>query len=105
MVNDRKDKVHGSPDYEMSRFMAEYALAWAMRSQNLGTALLKVRTCYKEMKKYNLDNFFLAPYYYTVTIGRWIFEANEHNLSDGVIAEVLQYADETLRLIATLEED
>ena len=56
------------------------------------------------MKKANLDNSFLAPYY-TVAIGRWIFEANEHNLSDGVIAEVLQYADETLHLIATLEED
>ena len=56
------------------------------------------------MKKANLDNFFLAPYY-TVTIGRWIFEANAHNFSDGVITEVLQYAAVTLHLIATLEED
>ena len=63
-----------------------------------------MKTCYNDMKKDNLDNFFLAPYY-TVTIGRWTFEANEHNFSDGVIAEVLQYAAETLRLIATLEED
>ncbi len=56
------------------------------------------------MKKANLDNSFLAPYY-TVAIGRWIFEANEHNLSDAVITKVLQCADETLHLIATLEED
>ena len=56
------------------------------------------------MKKANLDNFFLAPYY-TVTIGRWFFEANAHNFSDGVTTEVLQYAAVTLHLIATLEED
>ena len=96
--------VRGSPDYEMARFMVQYALAWAMQSQDLGTALLKVKTCYNDMKKANLDNFFLAPYY-TVTIGRWIFEANARKLSDGVITEVLQYAAETLRLIVTLEED
>ena len=104
MGDDRRIKVRGSPDYEMARFMVQYALAWAMRSQDLGKALLKVRTCYNDMKKYNLDNFFLAPYY-AVTIGRWTFEANEHNLSDGVIIEVIQYADETLHLIATLEDD
>ena len=104
MVDDRRDTVRGTPDYQMSRFMVQYALSWAMRSQDLDKALTKVRTCYNDMKKDNLDNFFLAPYY-TVTIGRWTFEANEHNLSDGVIAEVLQYAAETLRLIATLEED
>ena len=104
MVDDRRDMVGGSPDYEIARFMVQYALAWAMHSQDLGTALLKVRTCYNDMKKYNLDNFFLAPYY-TVTIGRWIFEANKHNLSDDVIVDVLEYADETLHLIATLEED
>ena len=97
-------RICDSPDYQMPRFMVQYALAWAMRSQDLGTALTKVKACYHDMKKHNLDNFFLAPYY-TVTIGRWIFEAYEHNLSDGVITEVLQYAAETLRLIATLEED
>ena len=96
--------VRGSPDYQMARFMVQYALSWAMRSQDLGKALLKVKSCYHDMKKANLDNFFLAPYY-TVTIGRWIFETNAHNLSDGVIAEVQEYAEETLRLIATLEED
>ena len=104
MVDDRRDTVHGTPDYQMARFMVQYALSWAMRSQDFGTALLKVRTCYNDMKKANLDNFFLAPYY-TVTIGRWIFEANAHKLSHGTIAEVQEYAEETLRLIATLEED
>ena len=101
---DDMDKVRGSPDYQMARFMVQYALAWAMRSQDLGKALVKVMSCYHDMKNNSLDNFFLAPYY-TVTIGRWIFEANEHNLSDGVIVDVLEYAAETLRLIATLEED
>ena len=104
MVDDRRAMVRGNPDYQMSRFMAEYALAWAMRSQDLGKALLKVQTCYDDMKKANPDNFFLAPYY-TVTIGRWIFEDNERNLSDGVITKVLEYAEETLHLISTLEED
>ena len=104
MVNDRRDKVRGSPDYEMARFMVQYALAWAMRSQNLDKALTKVKSCYHDMKKDNPDNFFLAPYY-TVTIGRWIFEANARKLSNGVFTKVLQYTDETLHLIATLEED
>ena len=104
MVNNRKDIVHGSPDYQMSRFMVQYALSWAMRSQDLGKALTEVMSCYQDMKKYNPDNFFLAPYY-TVTIGRWIFEANACKLSDDVIEEVLEYIEETLRLIATLEED
>ena len=104
MVNNRKDIVHGSPDYQMSRFMVQYALSWAMRSQDLGKALAEVMSCYQDMKKYNHDNFFLAPYY-TVTIGRWIFEANAHKLSHGIIEEVLEYIEETLRLIATLEED
>ena len=106
MVNDRRDKfkVCGSPDYKMARFMVQYALVWAMPSQDLNKALTKMRTCYNDMKKANLDNFFLAPYY-TVTIGRWIFEANKHNLSDDVITQVLQYAEETLSLVVTLEED
>ena len=104
MVNNRKDKVRGSPDYQMSRFMVQYALAWAMRSQDLDKALTMVKSCYHDMKKHNPDNFFLAPYY-TVTIGRWILEANAHNFSDGVIEEVLEHTEETLRLIATLEED
>ena len=104
MVNDHRGKVRDSPDHKMSRFMVQYALAWAMRSQDLDKALTEVMSCYQNMKRYNPDNFFLAPYY-TVTIGRWIFEANTHNLSDGVIKEVLEYTEETLHLIATLEED
>ena len=93
MVDDRRDVVGGTPDYQMAHFMVQYALAWAMRSQDFGTALLKVRTCYNDMKKDNPDNFFLAPYY-TVTIGRWTFEANTRNLSGGVIAEVQEYTEE-----------
>ena len=58
MVDDR-----GSPDYQIASFMAQYALAWAKQSQDLGTALLKAKTCYNDMKKDNPDNFFLAPYY------------------------------------------
>ena len=60
MINDRRDKVRGSPDYEMARFMVQYALAWAMWSQDLNKALLKAKTCYNDMKKDNPDNFFLA---------------------------------------------
>ena len=58
-----RQMVCGSPDYQIACFMVQYALAWAMRSQDLDKALLKVKTCYNDMKKDNLDNFFLAPYY------------------------------------------
>ena len=51
MVNDCRDMVRGSPDYEMTRFMVQYALAWAMRSQDLGKALTKVKTCYYDINK------------------------------------------------------
>ena len=93
-----------SPDYKVACFMVQYALAWAMQSKDLGKALTKVEDCYKEMQELNPDNFFLAPSY-TVTIGRWIYEMNTHNLSWDVIAQVLGYVDETLRLIETLEDD
>ena len=64
MVNDHWDKVRGTPDYEMSRFMVQYALAWAMRSQDLDKALTEVMSCYHDINKDNLrNNFFLAPYY------------------------------------------
>ena len=46
MVNDRRDKVRGSPNYQVARFMVQYALSWAMQSKNLGKALLKVKSCY-----------------------------------------------------------
>ena len=106
MTEDRTVNVRGTPDYLMARFMCQYALAWAMWTQDLGTALIKVKACYKEMKKRNMDNFILAPYY-TVTIGRWIYEKNSktNSLSYKVIAEVVEYADKTVRLIATLEDD
>ena len=64
MGDDRRIKVRGSPDYEMSRFMVQYALAWAMRSQDLDKALTEVMSCYHDINKDNLrNNFFLAPYY------------------------------------------
>ena len=28
-VNDRRDKVHGSPDYQIAHFIVQYALSWA----------------------------------------------------------------------------
>lgn len=97
---------HDSPDYKIARFMAQYALAWAVQSQDLPKAFQKVVACYSDMHNDNPENFFLAPFY-TVTIGRWIFEFHdkEHNLSVNVIAKVLYYANETLRLIGTLEDD
>ena len=45
--------VRSSPDYEMSRFMVQYALAWAMWSQDLDKAL------YNDMKKANLPHILL----------------------------------------------
>ena len=34
-----RQMVCDSPDYQMARFMVQYALAWAMRSQDLDKAL------------------------------------------------------------------
>ena len=97
---------HRSPDYQMVHLMCQYAVAWAMWGQDLGTALAIVKAGYNYMKMRNPANFFLAPYY-TVTIGRWIYEAKARNgdMTYNDIAEVLEYADETLQLITTLEED
>ena len=74
----------------MVHFVCQYALAWAMQSEHFGTALAKVKACYNDMKKLNLGNFFLAPYY-TVTICCWIYKVHAHNLSFGIITEVLGY--------------
>ena len=95
-----------TPGYLMVRFMCEYALAWAMWYQDLGTALAMVKAGYTDMKTLHPENFFLAPYY-TVTIGRWIYEGHAHNgdMTYNDIMEVLEYADETLQLITTLEDD
>ena len=41
MVNDRRDMVRGSPDYQIACFMVQYALSWAMQCQDLGKALTK----------------------------------------------------------------
>ena len=97
---------HSTPDYLMVQFMCQYALAWAMWYQDLGAALTIVKVVYNVMKTHNPENFFLAPYY-TVTIGRWIYEDHARNgdMTYNDIMEVLEYADETLQLITTLEDD
>ena len=95
-----------TPGYLMVRFMCEYAIAWAMWYQDLDTALAMVKAGYTDMKTLHPENFFLAPYY-TVTIGRWIYEDHARNgdMTYNDIMEVLEYADETLQLITTLEDD
>ena len=50
------------------------------------------------------SNFFLAPCY-TVTIGRWTYDANHHRLSYQVIEEVKGYAYKTLRQLKSLEDE
>ena len=94
-----------SPDCLVVRLMCQYALAWAMWTQDLGTALAMVKAGYTDMKTCNLTNFFLAPYY-TVTIGRLIYEDKAHNggMTYNDITEIRKYADETFRLITTLED-
>ena len=95
-----------TPDYLMARFMCEYALAWAMWYKDLDTALAIVKAGYNDMKKLNPENFFLAPYY-TVTIGRWIYKVNARNghMTYNDIVAVLEFANETLQLITTLEDN
>ena len=102
----RHQMDHYTPDYRMVRYMCEYALAWAMWYKDLGTARAMVNASYKDMKSINPENFFLAPYY-TVTIGRWMYEAKARNgdMTYNDITEIRKYADETFRLITTLEED
>ena len=97
--------VRYTPDHRMVRYMCEYALAWAMWYQDLDTALETVKAGYNDMKLINPENFFLAPYY-TVTIGRWIYEAKARNggMTYNDITEIRKYADETFRLITTLED-
>ena len=96
-----------TPDYEIASFMVQYALAWAYEYQPRGheKALKMLLECYQIMVRRGADNFFLAPFY-TVTIGRWIYETHIRNctLTDAAMNDVLAYIDETLRLIDTLED-
>lgn len=96
-----------TPDYEIASFMVQYALAWAYEYKPGGQekALEMLLERYQKMLQRGPDNFFLAPFY-TVTIGRWIYERHIRNrtLTDAAMEEVLAYVDETLRLIDTLED-
>ena len=93
-----------SPDAIMARAMMDYAHAWAYHRENLKKALNIVKAFYKEMESGDSSNFFLAPCY-TVTIGRWTYDANHHCLSHQVIEEVTYYAYKTLRQLRSLKDE
>ena len=100
----RKHMDRDSPDAKMARAMMDYALAWAYHLEDLEKALKIVKAFYEEMENGDSSNFFLAPCY-TVTIGRWIYDANNHCLSYQVIEEVKEYAYKTLRQLKTLKDE
>ena len=93
-----------SPDAIIACAMIQYALAWAYHREDLGKALNIVKAFYEEMESGDSSNFFLAPCY-TVTIGRWTYDANHHRLSHQVIEEVKYYAYKTLRQIRSLKDE
>ena len=93
-----------SPDAIIARAMMDYALAWACHREDLEKALNIVKAFYEEMENGDSSNFFLAPCY-TVTIGRWTYNANCHRLSDKVIEDVKGYAYKTLRQIRSLKDE
>ena len=93
-----------SPDAIIARAMMDYALAWAYHREDLGKALNIVTAFYEEMESGDSSNFFLAPCY-TVTIGRWTYDANSHRLSDKVIEEVKGYAYKTLSQLKSLKDE
>ena len=92
------------PDAIMARAMMDYARAWAYRREEFKKARKIVKAFYKKMKDGDSTNFFLAPCY-TVTIGRWTYEANNHHLSYQVIEKVEGYAYKTLRQLKSLEDE
>ena len=93
-----------SPDAIIARAMMDYARAWAYHREDLGKALNIVTAFYEEMENGDSSNFFLAPCY-TVTIGRWTYDANCHHLSDKVIEEVKYYAYKTLSQLRSLKDE
>ena len=93
-----------SPDAIIARAMIDYALSWACHREDLGKALNIVTAFYEEMENGDASNFFLAPCY-TVTIGRWTYDANCHHLSDKVIEEVKYYAYKTLGQLRSLKDE
>ena len=92
------------PDIIMARAMMDYALAWAYHREDLEKAYNIVSAFYEKMEDGDSSNFFLAPCY-TVTIGRWTYEANYHHLSYQVIEEVEGYAYKTLRQLRSLKDE
>ena len=100
----REHMDQDSPDAIIARAMIDYALAWAYHRKDLGKALNIVKAFYKEMENGDSNNFFLAPCY-TVTIGRWTYDANRHRLSDKVIEEVKGYAYKTLSQLKSLKDE
>ena len=93
-----------SPDAIIARAMMDYARAWAYHREDLGKALNIVTAFYEEMENGDSSNFFLAPCY-TVTIGRWIYDANHHRLSYQVIEEVKSYAYKALSQLRSLKDE
>ena len=100
----REHMGQDSPDAIIARAMMDYALAWAYHQEDLRKAYNTVYAFNKEMESGDSSNFFLAPCY-TVTIGRWTYEANRHRLSHQVIEEVKSYAYKTLRQIRSLRDE
>ena len=95
-----------SPDWILARAMKNYALAWAYRPHDLPKAYNIVKAFYDEMENGDPTNFFLTPCY-TVTIGRWIYDAHMkcHTLSFPVIKMVEYYADKALRQFRELTDE
>ena len=93
-----------SPDAIIARGMMDYARAWAYHREDLKKAYNIVTAFYKEMEDRGSSNFFLAPCY-TVTIGRWIYDANYHHLSYQAIEWVKYYAYKTLRQLRSLKDE
>ena len=101
------DQLHlgqDSPDAIIARAMMDYALAWACHREDLEKAYNIVYAFYKEMEGGDSSNFFLAPCY-TVTIGRWTYDANHHRLSYQEIEEVKKYAYKTLTQLRSLKDE
>ena len=110
-IEDQWDQLKGqfhphSPDYIIARAMKDYVLAWAYRPYDLRKAFNMVKAFYDEMENGDPTNFFLAPCY-TVTVGRWIYNARaaNYNLSFPVIEAVESYADKAVRQCRSLTDE
>ena len=93
-----------SPDAIMACAMMDYARAWAYYREDLEKAYNIVYAFYKKMEDGDSSNFFLATCY-TVTIGRWTYDAKYPHLSYQVIEEVKGYAYKTLSQLKSLKDE